>query len=189
MFLRTHKSLLGIMWAPAPHPISIIDADPASPTFNMITATVDNNELCSPSGIAFSPDGAYAYLARDASRIEVVNLLFNSVDGFIDPGFGTNEAVWFDVGPDGTGYAVAFGAGNPHIAVINTLDRTVIGTILLDGSRAPGPRSIAVRPDGSVLYVTVFARDGDSVVKQIRVIDTVTREVIAVIRMPLGSST
>jgi DNA-binding beta-propeller fold protein YncE len=168
----------------APQPISIIDADPASPTFNMITATVDNNELRSPGTMAFSPDGAYAYLAENASRIEVVNLGFNSVSGFIDPGFGTTEALFLDVGPDGTGYAVAYGAGNPHVAVINMLDGSVIGTIPLQGSPPPAPSSIAVRPDGGVVYVLL---DWLSSVARIEVINTITGETLAVIPVARGA--
>ncbi len=168
-----------------PNPISIVDSNPASPTFNTVTSTVDNNELHSTSTMAFSPDGAYAYLTGDVPGVEAVNLLFNSVDGFIDAGFGPPEATFMDVGPDGTGYVAGYGAGNPRVVVINTLDRSIVATIPLDGSPAPVPASVAVRPDGGVVYVLV---DWLSSVARILVISADTREVVAVIPVPRVST-
>jgi len=115
-----------------PKPIFIVDSDPASPTFNSVTSTVDDNQLRWPVSIAFSPDGAYAYLTGDVPGIQVVNLLFNSVDGFIDTGFtGLEGSTPMDVGPDGTGYVVGGGLVNPRVVVVNTLDRSIVATIPL----------------------------------------------------------
>src|SRR5260370_23906303 len=70
-----------------PNPISIVDSNPASPTFNTVTSTVDNNELHSTSTMAFSPDGAYAYLTCDVPGVEAGNLLFNALDRLLEGGF------------------------------------------------------------------------------------------------------
>src|SRR5260370_27428652 len=102
-----------------PNQITIGDSIPASPTFNTDTSTVDNNELHSTSTMAFSPDGAYAYLTGDVPGVEAVNLLFYSVGGFIYAGFCPPASTFMDDAPDCTPCVAAVCAAHPRPAPSN----------------------------------------------------------------------
>lgn len=168
--------------------ISVIDADPLSPFFHTVISTVSLPKPKSekPIAIAFSPDGAFAYVAAEESnRLFVVNAKLaiedpaNAVLTSVSVG---KKPVALDVSSDGKIIYVA-NRGDSTVSKLSTQTPStpasphVIATIKV----AQHPEGVAALPDGR-LYVT--SREAD----RVSVIDT-TGTVITSIsagKHPLG---
>ncbi|MFN7961330.1 MAG: thrombospondin type 3 repeat-containing protein [Thermoanaerobaculia bacterium] len=145
-----------------------------SPTFTPTIEIYDSatNSLASsftiasaPFWLAFTPDGAYAYLTQSASTVRVVRTADNTVVAAI--GVGPNPT-FVAVSPDGA-YAYVANLTANSVSAISTATNTVVGTIPVGGF----PRAIAFTPDSAYAYVTNFNSNSVSV------IDTATNSVVS----------
>jgi YVTN family beta-propeller protein/VCBS repeat-containing protein len=172
---------------------TVIDTNPATPAVDRISV----GSL--PYGVAFSPNGGFAYVTNGGS--DTVSVIDTATHTVIDanpatPGVDPIPVAGLPYGvafsPDGDLAYVVNLSGNT-VSVIDTATHTVIdadpATPGVDAiSVGGGPREVAFSPDGSLAYVTNFASD------TVSVIDTATRTVIdadpatpAVDAIPVGS--
>jgi|GEM_PF-1347325 len=109
---------------------------------------------CGPSGVAFAPDGATAYVAnQNADSVSVIDVATGVQTTEIALPLITAQS---HVGPygivlnsSGTRVYVADNYGN-QVSVIDTATNTVIDTVVLTAS----PSELLLSADGSILYVT-----------------------------------
>ena len=103
-----------------------------------------------PTGVAFSPDGSYAYVTNSGNsyNISVINTATNTVVNTITSGFDNPQGVAFS--PSGT-YAYVANYGSNNVVIINTTTNTVVNSI---SSGINGPVDVAFSPDGSYAYVS-----------------------------------
>ncbi len=145
--------------------VSVIDTatSTVSTTFPLGTA---------PASIAFSPDGAFAYLANfGANSFTVLDTTTHTVVATVPVG---NRPFYVALTPDGAFAYVANLLSNT-VSIIDTATNTVAATVPVGGF----PRAIAFTPDGASAYVTNFNDN------TISVIDTVTQAVVST--FPAGS--
>jgi YVTN family beta-propeller protein len=152
--------------------VSVIDTNPASPTYNTVVATVPVGN--GPTGIAITPDGTLAYVANnapDTSSISVVATATNTVVATVAVGAGNNP-FWVAITPDGKYAYVTNQSGPSNVWVIATATNTVVATIATGvGPNPSSPQGIAITPDGKHAYVA----NGNS--GTVSVIDTATNTV------------
>jgi len=128
-----------------------------------------------PSSIAFTPDGAFAYLANNgANLVAVIDTASRATVATITAGFRPNAIA---VSPDGA-YAYVSNQLSNNVSVISTATNNVVATVLV-GSL---PAGLAFTPDGAFVYV---ANSGGTTVS---VIDTATRMVVSTISVPFPSA-
>jgi YVTN family beta-propeller protein len=153
--------------------VSVIDADPSSPTYN--------NELCripgggQPSGVVVAPDGSRVYVTQ-VYDVAVIDAASCSVAATIPVGQPPTGAIAMT--PDGT--KVLVGTEDPNVVVIDAdptspTYHTVLTTIPLDGDY---PGAVAITPDGTRAYITTG--------RIVSVIDTVMYTVTT--NIPLGGN-
>lgn len=137
------------------------------------TATPDQGVLstipvgASPDSVVFSPDGTRAYVPSGFSGISVINTASNTVVATIH--LPTGPGFFLAISPDGTHlYATDFCC---RVFVVDTATNTVSSTIQVPS----GPGPIAVKPDGSQVYVNVA---GNSFGSNVSVIDTASNTVV-----------
>jgi YVTN family beta-propeller protein/VCBS repeat-containing protein len=120
--------------------LSVIDTNPASPTYDTVTATIAVGRL--PQGVAVSPNGSFVYVTNeDSGTVSVINTASNAVTATIPVG---SAPFGVALSPDGSlAYVTNAGAGT--VSVINTATNAVITTVPVFG-----PAGVAVSPDGSV---------------------------------------
>jgi len=129
-----------------------------------------------PGFVAIAPDGKFAYIAnRDAGVITVVDTAIDKVVATIPIPNGPPQYLAF--APDGTRLYISVFNDPDHsingVAVLDTATNTVLTTIKV-GSR---PYALAVKPDGSQIYVP----NHDS--GTVSVIDTKTNTLVTDIRV------
>ena len=127
------------------------------------------------SRLAFTPDGAFAYVAGCGSAgVCVVNTATRTIDAVIPASSG---AAGIAISPDG------------HRALVVGTNLTVINTATNSGSTAggsPGGCAISFSPDGEVAYLAQPANDSDiETPGQVAVMDTSTFTVTHTI--PVGA--
>ncbi|HEX3552182.1 MAG TPA: DUF5074 domain-containing protein [Thermoanaerobaculia bacterium] len=142
-------------------PLAIVMAviDPATNTFT----TFPLGGLFNVNAIAFTPDGAFAYLAvNDGSggRVLVIDTATHAQVAVIPVGTFPGAAT---ISPDGSFVYVA-NITTANVSVIDTATNTVVATVPVGSF----PRAIAFTADGASAYVT----NGNS--NSISVIDTAT---------------
>lgn len=151
-------------------------------TTNTVTSTFPTGiGPTTPNGIDFTPDGAFGYVANNASEnmnVAVIDIATHSVVTSI-PLAGRAQGI--TITPDGTRAYVVHG-GNPGdlgtdnvVSVINTATNTVVTTIPLGGLLF----EVGFTPDGAFAYVP------NLLFNNVSVIDTSTNNVVAVI--PVGT--
>jgi len=144
---------------------SVVVIDTAT---NAVVAGVPVGVL--PSGVATTPDGAFAYVANQGGTVSVISTATNTVVATVPLGPSP-----FDVAitPDGAfAYVTASSQTQHTVAVISTATNAVVKTIDVGPG---GPRRVAITPDGAFAYVTV--QDPDTVA----VISTATNAVVATV--------
>jgi len=125
-----------------------------------------------PASIAFSPDGAFAYLANFGSNSFVVlDTTTHTAVATVPVG---NRPFYVAVSPNGAFAYVANLLGNT-VSIVDTATNTVAATVPVGAL----PRALAFTPDGAFAYVTNFNDN------TISVIDTVTQAVVTT--LPTGS--
>jgi YVTN family beta-propeller protein len=173
--------------------VSVIDL-----ATHTVTSTITVGET--PIGVAFSPDGAHAYVPNGGSdTVSVIDTATKTVATTI-PIAGADDSrpcpVSVAVSPDGAHAYVAnafFHAPNGAVSVIDTTTNSVIATIPVGAI----PDVVAVSPDGARVYVTNYwdgvVEVGGKIVTwgagTVSVIDAAARTVAATItvgRLPRG---
>lgn len=147
--------------------VSILDTNPASPTFNTctgkITPTVDF-----ATSIVFTPDGTRAYVSKDGnygsfSQIAVINTTTHAIIKTIQLTMPT-APLGVAASPDGKRiYAAGWVARNVSVIDSDPLSptyNTVTSSISVDGEA----RGIALRPSGDLAYVTLDTGGVDVIV-------------------------
>jgi YVTN family beta-propeller protein len=149
--------------------VSVIDT-----VSNKVTATIPVGP--GPAGIAFSPDGATAYVTNRNGTISVIDTATNSVTttitltpspipGFPVPGYPA-------ITPDGnTLYVPTDDEPSPTVQVVSTATNTVTAVIPIGGL---GAKALAITPDGKHVYVV----SENNFQNLVFVIDTATNTVV-----------
>jgi DNA-binding beta-propeller fold protein YncE len=99
-----------------------------------------------PTGIAFSPDGATAYVANQFGDVGVYDVATRQLTGSI----GISNPLAVRVAPDGSQLFVA--TGNTQVFVVNLPSLEIVSTIEVGFA----PNGFDVHPDGRMLYVSSF---------------------------------
>ncbi len=130
------------------------------------------NAGAGPTDICMSPDGTRVYVSNfNSNSISVINAITNSVLATIT-GVGSPKGI--SVNPNGT--EVYFGhslGGISRISIINPLNNTITGSILLPTSSQF--EGISFTPDGKYAYVNNGSIGGVSV------IDCITKSIITTV--------
>jgi len=149
--------------------ISVIDT-----STNRVTGTVS---IPAPTGLAFTPNGAFAYVGEYFSpgSMAVLGIPGNTLVTTIPLGANTTDPIKVAVNPGGT-LAYVANLGSSNVSVIDTASNTVIATVPVGNE----PYGIAVATDGSLVYV------GNLLDSTISVINTSTNTVVATVPVPAG---
>ena len=152
-------------------------------------------------GVAFSPDGSYAYVANcnsgnneingqtscggsGADNVLIINTATNSVVNSINSGFDGPAGIAFS--PSGT-YAYVTNMGSNTISIISTASNTVTGTI---SSGFSSPYGISFSPSGTYAYVANCGPScGTTGNGNIVIINTATNSVTGSITAGFSAST
>ncbi|MAB14815.1 autotransporter domain-containing protein [Parvibaculum sp.] len=145
---------------------------------NTVVQTI--NTGIQPSGLAFTPDGAHAYLALGSGGVEVYDV--DAVSGQLTSvttvstgaGSGLRNLV---LSPDGT-RAYAVDQVQDRVVVIDTATNSVLTNVTVGDQ----PLNITVSPDGAHLYVSNFTDNSVSV------IDTAIHSVSAALSLDFGGT-
>ncbi len=142
---------------------------------NTVVATVN---APGPTGLAFTPNGAFAYVGdyTNPGTVTVLAIPSNTVVATVQLGANTVDPIKVAVTPDGT-LAYVTNLGSNNVSVIDTASNSVIATV----SVGTAPYGIAISPDGSLVYVGNL---GDGTVS---IISTSTNTVTATIPVGDGS--
>jgi YVTN family beta-propeller protein len=132
---------------------------------NTVTSFPVGHGLNGPISIAFTPDGAFAYLANFDNTVSVIDTTTQSEVAAVPVG---SLPFYVALTPGGAFAYVANLLGN-SVSVIDTATNTVVATVPVGSF----PRALAFTPDGASAYVTNFL--GNS----ISVVDTATNTVTA----------
>ena len=128
-----------------------------------------------PGGVAFSPNGAYAYVSNHNGNVVIINTSSNSVTGDIP--FGFNNPIGIAFYPDGA-YTYIANSGSSNIVIVNTSTNTITSSINMGIS---SPTGIALSPDGKYLYVANSGTDN------VIIINTTTDSVAGSITSGIGN--
>ena len=155
--------------------VSVIDTDPASPTFNTVIYTIAVGR--NPADLAVDPDGSRLVVANSGtSDVSVVDsdessVTYNAVLATVPSGAGAKSVA---VSPDGTIYV----GTNTGFLVVSAANQ-----VLTNVPAGSGAKSLAVSPDGTLLFV--LTDDGDVVVVDIQ--DGSPSENQVLLTVPAGS--
>jgi len=141
---------------------------------NTVTATVP---ITAPTGLAFAPNGALAYVAQFASpgTLTVLAVPSNRVVATIPLGSASANPIKVAITPDGSLVYVTNLSSN-NVSVVETGSNSVIATVPVGNQ----PYAIAVSTDGSQVYV------GNAADGTISVISTATNSVVATVPVADG---
>jgi YVTN family beta-propeller protein len=151
--------------------ISVIDT-----ATNTVSSTI---QVDGPTGLAFTPNGAFAYVAEytNPGTVAVLAIPSNTLVTTIPLGAGTTDPIKVAITPDGS-LAYVANLGSNNVSVINTATNTVLATIPVGTS----PYGIAASADGTLVYV---GNVGDSTLS---IISTATNTVISTLPVSDGVS-
>lgn len=103
-----------------------------------------------PTGVAFSPDGATAYVTNQLSQnVGVINVATAQQVATI-PTPGGEDPFVVRVSPDGT--RLFMSTNTTTVYIVDTETRDVIGSVEVGFA----PNAFAVHPDGRIMYVSAF---------------------------------
>jgi YVTN family beta-propeller protein len=135
--------------------VSVIDVNPASPTYNTVVATVPGLEGSKfARSVAITPDGRFAYIPfgdvnGGSGGVAVISTKNNQLVATIPLGSGSFDVEGLAFTPHGDFvYVAGFGLG--LLFEISTKTKTVVDTVTGLG-RTFG---VAITPDGRFVYVT-----------------------------------
>jgi DNA-binding beta-propeller fold protein YncE len=123
-----------------------------------------------PAGIAFTPNGATAYVlnASDSTITPVTTATFTAGTAF---SAGVSSPIFIAVTPDGKSI-VTEGDASDNVAVISTTNTNNVQTVPVGN----GPNGIAILPNGSAAYVA-NTTDGTVSVVRLNGTPTVTKTI------------
>jgi YVTN family beta-propeller protein len=102
-----------------------------------------------PTGVAFAPDGATAYVANQLdNNVSVINVTTAQVTATISTGSYSTFAV--QVSLDGS--RLFIGTNQDAVLIVNTADNQIIGSVPVGWA----PNAFVVAPDNRILYVSSF---------------------------------
>jgi YVTN family beta-propeller protein len=159
-----------------PGSVAVVDTDPASPTYDMVVASID--VASGATGVAISPNGRRTYVAnRCAGSVSVIDShpssgTFNTVIATIPVGDGPFAVT---MAPNGA-RAYVSNEVSSSITVVDTASSTALATLPLSSA----PRGLDVTPDGSRLYVALHAT------ARVVAVDAATLEVLGAIAVENG---
>jgi YVTN family beta-propeller protein len=138
---------------------------------NTVTATIPTGPVT--LGIAVDPSGSFVYEALwgELNAVAVISTATNTVTTMVEVG---DSPFYVAFQPNETRAYVSNSRSN-DVSVIETTTHTVTATIDLDGV-IERPYGMAFSPDGGLLYVASYDRNG-----QIAVIETSSRSVVDMI--------
>ncbi len=100
-------------------------------------------------GVAFSPNGKYAYVGNAGSEnVVIIDTSTNTVVSTITSGFSLPYSISFS--PSGA-YAYVANKNSNNVAIINTATNTVVNSIAYSFN---GPSGVAISPSGIYTYVS-----------------------------------
>ncbi len=131
-----------------------------------------------PRGVAFTPDGRFAYVVNSTdATVSVINTLTNMTVGL--PITVGNVPFGVAITPNGQ-FAYVTNSGASTISVISVSTNMVVDTIPLT---TPNPHGIAITPDGSLAYVA----GGNATTPGVFIINLTTNVEDTFIPFPAGS--
>jgi YVTN family beta-propeller protein len=163
-----------------------VSANLPDPPFDAVMAVIDpvtntftnfplGHGSSAPTSIAFTPDGAFAYLANFfANLVAVVDTAAQTEVATITGGKAVSRPFFAAVTPNGAFAYVANLLSN-NVSIIDTTTNTLVAIVPV----GQFPRALAFTPDGASAYVTNFNDN------TISVIDTATQTVTTT--FPAGS--
>jgi len=101
-----------------------------------------------PTGVAFSPDGATAYVANQNGTVSVIDVATHANVGTIS----TNGMAAFAVQVSPEGDQLFVGGNSTTLLVIDTQSRTIVKSVEVGYA----PNAFAVAPDNRILYASSF---------------------------------
>ncbi|HEX6533894.1 MAG TPA: hypothetical protein VF041_04810 [Gemmatimonadaceae bacterium] len=99
-----------------------------------------------PTSIAFSPDGATAYVANESGQVSVLDVASRQMVGTIP----VSNPLAVRVSPDGSRLFVA--TGGTTVYIVDLPSGQIVKTVEVGFA----PNGFAVHPDGRILYVSSF---------------------------------
>jgi YVTN family beta-propeller protein len=142
-----------------------------------LTATIPVGN--GPYGVAFTSDGAYAYVTNEGSgSVSVISTATDKVTASVTLGSLPYAVA---ITPNGE-YIYVTNVGNNTVSVINTATNTLAATVTVGND----PAGVAVTPNGK--YVYVANEDALSDNNSVSVINTVTNTVTATISVGRSTS-
>ena len=113
-----------------------------------VTGSINSPAFSEAGSIAFSPNGAYAYVANTgANNVLIINTATGTVAGAINS-IALTYITAVAVSPDGSYVYVT--SGNNEVFIANTTTDKVVSTLT---SGFSSPTGVAFAPDGSYVYV------------------------------------
>jgi YVTN family beta-propeller protein len=142
---------------------------------NTVTATISG--LYALRDVAFTPNGAYAYVTDSGNglgngTVSVINTATNMVTANVTGISEPSDIESVVVSPNGA-YVYATNSASDTISVINTASNTVTAIIPVKGN----PVGVAITPNGAYVYATSSNAPGS-----VSVISTATNTVTATLR-------
>ena len=109
-----------------------------------------------PSELVADADGSRVYVTNYGSgTVSIIDTAAQAVIGTVTVGA---KPQGIDLSADGTVLYVA--DGRDTVTVVDTVTRTVLHTVRIDGWRETGSHRLALSPDGSQIYITDMADHG-----------------------------
>jgi YVTN family beta-propeller protein len=108
-----------------------------------------------PTGIAFTPDGRFAYVANETSgTVSVVNTATRTVPTFVPANTLPNAACGLAITPDGAKIVVIGGCGTVTSGGIGIIDTATNTATPITGLTSPNDpyEAVAMAPDGTKAY-------------------------------------
>lgn len=136
---------------------------------NQIVGAISSSVGSGPTGIAFFPNGKYAYVVSEGvGNLDIINAVTNSViTATSTTGFSTPFGI--AISPNGA-YAYVTNFGSSNVAIVSTVTNSVTGFIT--SPKFNQVQGVAFAPNGAYAYVT---NRGDS---NVLIINTSTSTVV-----------
>jgi YVTN family beta-propeller protein len=144
-------------WFLRSNSVSVIDAGQINNRIgnSPVVATIPVGEF--PIGVAFTPNGAFAYVAnQNSNNVSVINTTTRT--GMATVSVGVNP--WgVAITPNGA-FAYVTNQASNSVSVINTATNSVVGSVFVGAN----PTGVAITPDSAFAYVTNYLSNTVSVI-------------------------
>jgi YVTN family beta-propeller protein len=156
-------------WFLASNSVSVIDAAQINNLAGTspVVATIPVGQF--PIGVAFTPNGAFAYVAnQNSNSVSVINTTTRTAVATVSVGVNPWGVA---ITPNGA-FAYVTNQASNSVSVINTATNSAVGSV----SVGPNPTGVAITPDGAFAYVTNYLSNNISVINTATnaVVNTIT---------------